>query len=102
MSTRLHEPVGTVVLAPLRVRVGPGSRARVRIDGVDAPLEGRVRMISREAVFTPYFALTQHDRSRLAYLAEVDLSDGVAGDLPTGIPVEVRFPLNEVAARGAE
>ena len=49
-----------------------------------------IRWISSEAAFTPYFALTQHDRSRLSYLAEIDLTDG--GDLPAGIPVEARFP----------
>jgi HlyD family secretion protein len=81
---RVHIP------QPLRVRVNSGDPATLRIDGRDGELEGRVRWISSEAAFTPYYALTQRDRSRLAYLAEVD----VLGDdtLPNGVPVEVRFP----------
>ena len=76
---------------PLRVRVRPGLEVSVRIDGIDDALAGRVRSVSHEAVFTPYYALTERDRSRLAYLAEVDLVDPHARDLPTGIPVEVVF-----------
>jgi HlyD family secretion protein len=74
---------------PLRVRIRPGLEVTVRVDGVDEPLAGRVRSVSHDAVFTPYYALTERDRSRLAYLAEVDLVDPQARDLPTGIPVEV-------------
>ncbi len=81
---RVHIP------QPLRTRVSLGDRALIRVDGHDAEYAGRVRWISSEAAFTPYYALTQHDRSRLAYLAEVDLVDGVS--LPVGVPAEVRFP----------
>ncbi|GAG92015.1 unnamed protein product, partial [marine sediment metagenome] len=42
--------------------------------------------------FTPYFALTEHDRSRLSYLAEVDVPD--ASSLPSGVPLEVDFPVH--------
>jgi HlyD family secretion protein len=76
---------------PLRVRVRPGLEVSVRIDGIEGALAGRVRSVSHAAVFTPYYALTERDRSRLAYLAEVDLVDPNARDLPTGIPVEVEF-----------
>jgi len=89
---RLHVP------APLRMQIDTGSTALVYVDGRDEPYRGRLRHISREASFTPYFALTQHDRSRLSYLAEVDLIDANAQDLPTGIPVEVGF---EFGARTA-
>jgi HlyD family secretion protein len=74
---------------PLRVRIRPGLDVTVRVDGVDEPFGGRVRSVSHDAVFTPYYALTERDRSRLAYVAEVDLVDPQARDLPTGIPVEV-------------
>jgi HlyD family secretion protein len=50
-----------------------------------------VRTVSSEASFTPYFALTERDRGHLAYVAEIDLPDQAAGDLPTGLPVEVSF-----------
>jgi len=74
----------------IRSQVKPGSSLTVRIDGVDRSFDGRVRWVSSDASFTPYFALTEHDRSRLSYLAEIDVQD--AGDLPTGIPLEVDFP----------
>jgi HlyD family secretion protein len=50
-----------------------------------------VRFVSAEAAFTPYYALTQEDRSRLAYLAEIDLEENAAADVPTGMPVQVEF-----------
>ena len=75
---------------PLRASVQPGEQLEVRIDGVDQTLTGTVRWVSTDATFTPYFALTEHDRSRLSYLAEVDVPD--ASSLPSGVPLEVDFP----------
>ena len=74
---------------PLRARIKPGAALEVRVDGIAEVFEGRVRWISADASFTPYFALTEHDRSRLSYLAEIDLED--AGDLPAGVPLQVDF-----------
>jgi len=79
------------VSEPLRAQLQTGSRAEIWLDGRDDPLPGRLRWISADAAFTPYFALNQHDRSRLSYLAEVDL-DTEDGSLPIGVPVEVTFP----------
>lgn len=76
---------------PLRAQVVAGTAAEVKVDGVDKALAGRVRYISAEAAFTPYYALTQRDRSRLAFLAEVDVTDPGGSALPAGLPVEVRF-----------
>lgn len=76
---------------PLRARTTPGTDVRVRVDGVAQELAGRVRWVSSDAAFTPYYALTQKDRSRLAFLAEVMLTDATAERLPAGIPVEVRL-----------
>ena len=77
------------VPADLRPRVRPGTAATVRVDGIDAPFAGRVRTVASEASFTPFYALTERDRGRLSYLAEVDLTDEAAGELPSGLPVEV-------------
>ena len=74
----------------LRATVQPGEKVSVRIDGVAEPMPGTVRWVSTDASFTPYFALTEHDRSRLSYLAEVDIPG--ASDLPSGIPVVVLQP----------
>jgi HlyD family secretion protein len=75
---------------PLRASVQPGEQLEVRIDGNTRNFTGTVRWVSTDASFTPYFALTEHDRSRLSYLAEVDLPD--ASSLPSGVPLEVDFP----------
>jgi HlyD family secretion protein len=76
---------------PLRAQVAAGTAAQISVDGVRGPLAGRVRYISAEAAFTPYYALTQRDRSKLAFLAEVDVTDPAGVALPAGLPAEVRF-----------
>ncbi len=85
----------------VRARVAPGTRAQVRIDGVEGAFEGRVRSVSSEATFTPFFALTERDRGRLAYVAEVDLVGPRAAALPTGLPVEAEFEPAALAADAA-
>jgi len=71
--------------------VHQGTPAKIYIDGQAKPFDGQVRMISSEAVFTPYYSLTERDRSRLSYLAEVVLSDDATRQLPSGMPVRVEF-----------
>ncbi|XOV88791.1 MAG: HlyD family secretion protein [Pseudomonadota bacterium] len=83
---RIHIP------APVRTLLTPGAEAAVSVDGHAAPYAGRLRWVAHDASFTPYFALTQHDRSHLSYLAEVELTDPAAAKLLTGIPVQVTFP----------
>ncbi len=78
---------------PIRARVSPGTKAQVTIDGIDHSFAARVRTIAGAAVFTPFFALTEKDRGRLAYLAELDLEEDEARNLPTGIPAQARFDL---------
>ena len=77
---------------PIRARIVPGLDAVIRVDGVEGELEGTVRFVSSDAAFTPYFALTQRDRSRLSFLAEVTVTNPAATELPTGLPLEVDFP----------
>lgn len=76
----------------VRPRVVPGLAATVRVAGLDRTWDGVVRRVSAEAAFTPYYALTERDRGRLTYVAEVTLTQAEARDLPTGLPVEVDFP----------
>jgi len=77
----------------LRVHVRPGTQARVYVDGLTEPLAGTVRWVSSEAAFTPYFALTEHDRGRLTFFAKVDIL-GAGDRLPDGVPVEVELVLD--------
>ena len=58
--------------------------------GFPEMLDGRVRWVASEAMFTPYFALTERDRGHLTYAAKIDIeTDGER--LPDGIPVSVEL-----------
>lgn len=74
---------------PARAQFKSGTEVQVRMDGREQPLKGVVRFVSAEAAFTPYYALTQEDRSRLSYLALIDLPEDAARDIPSGVPVQV-------------
>lgn len=76
---------------PYRVKIKQGDALTVRIDGLEGTLRGKVRWISAEPAFTPYYALNAQDRSRLMYLAEVQLPASAA-DLPNGVPAQVEMP----------
>ncbi len=76
----------------LRVQISPGRLAEVHLDGTKQAFAARVRMVSQEPTFTPYFALTERDRSRLSYVAEITLTGPEASGLPAGVPVRVTFP----------
>lgn len=77
---------------PIRSRVVSGLEARISVDGIEGAFAGTVRYVASEASFTPYRSLTQRDRSRFSYVAEIVLDDREARELPTGLPVEVDFP----------
>ena len=76
---------------PIRADVAVGDAARVFVDGREAPLAGRVRMVRSEPGFTPYYALVGKDAARLSYLAEIELTGKDARILPAGLPVRVEF-----------
>jgi HlyD family secretion protein len=78
---------------PLRTFFVAGTRVEAAVDGRDERMTGTVRYVSAEAAFTPYYSLTQKDRSRLAYLAEITLDDAAA--LPAGMPVQVFVPASQ-------
>jgi HlyD family secretion protein len=84
---RIHIPES------IRARVKPGGTATIHVDGVDRAYAGKVRFVSSEAEFTPYYALTQADRSKLSFLAEVEFSDADATQLPSGVPLDVTLDL---------
>lgn len=77
---------------PLRARAVAGTQATLKFDGVDKTYGATLRYVAQEASFTPYYSLTERDRSRLAYLAKVYLQPGEAAGLPSGAPVSVDFP----------
>ena len=69
-----------------------GLAAQDTIDGIAAPLAGRVIDVAREPAFTPHFALTERDRVHLVYEARVALPDAPP-ELRPGLPAEVRLVL---------
>ncbi|MCY3688681.1 MAG: HlyD family efflux transporter periplasmic adaptor subunit [Gammaproteobacteria bacterium] len=75
---------------PLRAGLRVGSTMRIAVDGIEQPLTGTIRRIAAEASFTPYFALTERDRGRLSFLAEVRMPD-LPERLPEGLPVQALF-----------
>ena len=79
------------VFVPTSSRVGmrEGQKFLVRVQGSDHDLHATLRSIAREPAFTPYYALTGDDASRLVYRAEMVLTDPEAGNLPAGVPVQV-------------
>ena len=66
-----------------------GEVMQVLVEGVATPFRGTLRQIASEASFTPYYALTGEDASRLVYRAEVVLEGAAAQRLPAGLPLRV-------------
>jgi len=77
------------VFIPASQRAGlePGMAMQVEVEGIDMPRRAVIRSISSEAGFTPYYALTGDDASRLTYRAELVLQDDDSANLPAGLPV---------------
>lgn len=76
---------------PYMAKLTIGQQMKVRVDGIETAFTGTLRRLSKEPAFTPYYALNQQDRSRLVFLAEIDLGSD-ADNLPTGIPSQVELP----------
>lgn len=74
------------VPAPRRAELTPGARFDVRVEGIDRVFPARLRSIRSEASFTPYYALSGDDASRLVYRAELLLEGDGLADLPAGLP----------------
>lgn len=78
----------------LRAAVAPGDHYRVHVDGVEQPFDAVVRSVRSESSFTPYYALTGDDASRLVYRAEL-LLGASARTLPAGIPCHAERAAHE-------
>lgn len=80
------------VFVPARQRAGLkiGDAMRVYVEGIEQPFAATLSAIRSEASFTPYFALTGDDASRLVYRAELRLQDASAQQLPAGLPLRAK------------
>lgn len=76
------------VPASQRGRMQPGMSCSVAVTGIDRRFEARLRSVRSDPAFTPYYALTGDDASRLSYRAELVLADATAVRLPAGLPVQ--------------
>jgi HlyD family secretion protein len=72
--------------------VHPGDTVRVSVDGMGAPIEGRVAFISPQSEFTPPVIYSQESRGKLVFLIEIRFAPAVAAKLHPGQPVDVMFP----------
>ena len=81
------------VFIPASQRAGlrPGQKFVIRVRGIDRDLHARLRSIASEPAFTPYYALTGDDASRLVYRAELVIEDAEAKTLPAGLTLEARI-----------
>jgi HlyD family secretion protein len=76
------------VPASQRARLAQGARCRVTVEGVGTAFTATLRSVRYDPAFTPYFALTGDDASRLAYRAELVLDGDAAKKLPAGLPAQ--------------
>lgn len=68
-----------------------GDPARVNVDGVSAPFEGKVNFISPQAEYTPPVIYSRESRSKLVFMVEVVFDPKIAANLHPGQPVDVQF-----------
>ncbi|WP_203142839.1 HlyD family secretion protein [Marinobacter mangrovi] len=71
-----------------RTVIQAGDRFRVKVDGVAEDFDAVVRSIRSDPAFTPYYALSGDDASRLVYRAELVLQGERARSLPAGVPAQ--------------
>jgi HlyD family secretion protein len=71
-----------------RVGIKQGARFNIKVEGIEHPFTATALRIASEASFTPYYALTGDDASRLVYRAELGLEGAQARDLPAGVPCQ--------------
>jgi HlyD family secretion protein len=75
-------------------RVGaiqPGDPVQITVDGLPAPLAGKVSFISPRAEYTPPVIYSRQSRSKLVFLVEAVFDPNVAATLHPGQPVDVEF-----------
>jgi len=73
---------------PQRVGMSQGARFNVKVEGIEHAFTATALRIASEASFTPYYALTGDDASRLVYRAELGLDGDDARKLPAGLPCQ--------------
>jgi HlyD family secretion protein len=68
-----------------------GDEVRIIVDGLPAPVVGRISFISPRAEYTPPVIYSRRNRSKLVFLVEAVFEPNVAATLHPGQPVDVEF-----------
>jgi len=71
--------------------VRAGQNARVRMDGVNEPLAGRISFISPRAEYTPPVIYSRETREKLVFMIEILFDPAVGARLHPGQPVDVEL-----------
>jgi len=79
------------ILEPERAKLHIGQTLNIHVDGYKNPFMGKLRWVSQDPAFTPYYGLNSRDRALLMYLAEIDLPES-AKEVPSNLPVQVDLP----------
>lgn len=74
-----------------RATLALGAAATVHVTGIAQPFAAKLRWVRSDPGFTPYYALTGDDASRLSYMAEFALEGDAAQKLPAGLPVQLEL-----------
>ena len=83
------------VPASQRTKMRQGTVCAISVTGSTKSFRATVRSIRSDPAFTPYFALTGDDASRLAYRAELVLEGSDADALAAGIPAQAQCAGND-------
>ncbi|HWV16256.1 MAG TPA: hypothetical protein VN030_12565 [Cellvibrio sp.] len=86
------------ILETERVKLRIGQTLNVHVDGYKKTFAGKLRWISHDPAFTPYYGLSSQDRALLMYLAEIDLPD-TAVEVPSGLPAQVDLDVDVDSAQ---
>ena len=78
------------VPASTRERVKVGQNYIVYLQDNERAWKAHVRSVSSDAAFTPYYALTGDDASRLVYRAELLFDEPDARNLPAGVSLQAQ------------
>ncbi len=70
--------------------IGPGSSARVRIEGYEQEFMGRIQDVAHEPEYTPHYALTERESAHLVYRTRVLLPEAPA-DLRPGLAARIEI-----------
>lgn len=69
----------------------PGDAVRVNVDGLGAPIGGKISFISPRAEYTPPVIYSRESRDKLVFMIEIVFDPGVGAKLHPGQPVDVQM-----------